>query len=481
MRLRSRTTPPPEQSAAPAERAAARISGRLGWRNSLAWRMWAIAACWIIPLLAGGGFALDRALSSNLVSAFDEQLSQYLTSLTGAAEVDSDGEVRFTRALGDQRFFEPYSGFYWQVSTDGQDPFRSRSLWDRAMSLDLSARYFDEQRRTVMMFNDEHLRLIERDAILPGSQAVYRFAVAAKVTTLERQIAGYRRILVWSLSLLGVGSLVMSAMLVTYGLRPLRRVVTALSAVRSGTETRIRGDFVREISPLVTELNALLDHTDEQAEQARTHAGNLAHALKTPMSVLLNEARGNDSALGQTVTRQVTAMKRHVDHHLARARALGRRANLGARAPVRPSMENLQRVLQRIYQDKPVRISLHGATDLSFRGDRQDLEEMLGNVMDNACKYGAGQVRVTLAPAAAREEEPFLSITIEDDGPGIPENQRSLLFERGERLDQAQPGNGIGLAIVRDIAEICGGSVSVESSERLGGLAFVITLPAAFQ
>lgn len=447
--------------------------------GSLSRRLLAIAAVWIIPLLLVGGLMLDEALSKNLTRGFDNQLTQYLRSMIASAEIDGSGEVRFTRPLGDQRFFEPYSGLYWQVESKGQPPFRSRSLWDRALPLDLDHISFEERYQTIPAFQSEGLRVAERDAVLPGSNRVFHFAVAIQADELHAQIRDYRRILIWGLSVLGAILLILATLLATYGLWPLRQVRKALMTVRSGEETRVEQRFPPEIQPLVIELNALLAHSEEQAEQARTHAGNLAHALKTPMSVLLNEARGDKSLLGEAVLVQVGLMKRHVDHHLARARALGRRANIGARAPVWPSLESLKRALERIYQDKNITISLRGDAELAYRGERQDLEEMLGNLLDNACKYGSGKVRVTVTTAPPRNHEPYLCLIVEDNGPGIPEDLQHKLFERGVRLDQNSPGTGIGLAIVRDIAEIVGGSAQLGRSEALGGLQVTVILPAA--
>ena len=432
-------------------------------------------------MLMAGGFALDRLLADNLTQGFDTQLNEFLRSSIAAAEIDPTGEVRSTRPLGDQRFFEPYSGLYWQVSAPGKTPFRSRSLWDRALPYNPKEPVPEGGIRTIRAFGDEELRIAERDAVLPGSDTVFRFAVAIRVNELHQQIADYRRVLIWSLSILAVGLLTMGALLATYGLNPLRQVRRALTQVRSGAATRIdSARFPPEILPLVDELNALLEYTEAQAEHARTHAGNLAHALKTPMSVLMNEAQdGNSPALRETVLGQVAMMRRHVDHHLARARVLGRRADIRARTPVWSSVLSLKRALERIYVEKNFTVEVEGDAAIEFRGERQDLEEMIGNLLDNAAKYGRGRARVTVRKDLDERGRPFLRIIIEDDGPGIPVEKWSLLFERGVRLDQSSKGTGIGLAIVRDIADIMGGKVWLEQSEHLGGLAVVLLLPRA--
>ena len=433
-----------------------------------------IAAAWIIPLLVIGGFSLERIMSATIYRNFDGQLNYALTAMVSSAEIGPGGEVFFSRPLGDQRFFEPYSGLYWQVTAPGQAPFRSRSLWDRALDPRLDEApdtrphaYSSDELGT------ESLRVVERNAIIPGSPLSFRFQVAQSSGDLDAQLSRLHSVLGWSLSALGGGLLALVALQATYGLLPLRRVSQAISSVRSGDTTRVVGAFPPEVAPLVGELNALLDHTEAQAEGARMHAGNLAHALKTPMSVLIGEARSDAPDLPDSVLREAAIMQRHVDHHLARARAVGRRAAVGARADVWPSLTALQRAITQIQSKRDVVIDIAGDQTLAFRGERQDLEEMLGNLLDNAAKYGGGRVFVSVSRNGV-----MLHITVEDDGPGIPEARRSELFQRGARLDTILPGTGLGLAIVRDVAEIYQGSVELGESDELGGLLVTLKLPA---
>jgi signal transduction histidine kinase len=441
-------------------------------RGSLTQRMLLIAAAWIVPLLLVGGFALDRVLTTTLTRTFDGQLNYALTAMIAAAEIGPEGEVFFSRPLGDQRFQEPYSGLYYQVSAVGQSPFRSRSLWDRALTADLTRRFVEPRVTTSIAFGNEPLRIVERDVVLPGAIVEYRFQVAQSTFVLDGQVYELRRTLAWALSVLGLGLLTLVALQTTYGLWPLRRVSRSIAAIRSGEATRIATDFPPEIKPMVSELNALLDHGDAQAEAARMQAGDLAHALKTPMSVLLNEAAAGGGGLAEAVTRETAVMRRHIDHHLARARAAGRRADVNARAPVWASLEALQRTLTRLHDG--VVIDLTGDRETVFRGEKQDLEEMLGTLLDNAAKYGGGRVFVTVGRRRGR-----IDIVIEDDGPGIPADKREAIFGRGARLDSRQPGTGLGLAIARDVAEIYGGGVTLGESEDLGGLAVTLSLPEA--
>ena len=442
--------------------------------TSLTRRLIGIAAIWITVLLLGGGYALDRVLTSSLSENFDKQLEYVLNAMIAASEMGPDGEVRFNRPPADQRFLEPYSGVYFQVSGEGADTFPSRSLWDRRLRVDTSHNDIDLHTYDSREFQDEPLRIVERDVILPGSEVRWRFQVAQSREIIDRQISDLRTTLIRAFAALGIGLLVLAALQAVYGLWPLRRVRSEVVAIRSGKQSRITEDFPREIYPLVRELNELLAHSEEQAEEARRHAGNLAHALKTPLTVITNAATADSPDLDDTVIREATVMRRQVDHHLARARAIGRRASLHARACVWESLEAVERAVSRLYPD--VTVDIAGDKEACVRVERQDLDEMLGNLVENAAKYGAGRVFVTVEQVTDKGVE----IMIEDDGPGIPAAEREPLFARGARLDTTgKPGTGLGLAIVRDVAEIYGGSVGLEESEDLGGLLARLTLPPA--
>ncbi|EGI56620.1 HAMP domain protein [Sphingomonas sp. S17] len=430
-----------------------------------------IAAGWIMVLLAGGGFALDRVLVSAITQNFDDRLAYVLRSLLVSAEIQQ-GEVWFSREPADQAFLEPGSGVYWQVSAPGREAFPSRSLWDRQLAY--GTRHNDDAIHTYnsSQFPDEKLRIVERDVKLPGSDVRWRFQVAQSRQGLDAQIAALRRTLVRSFALLGIGLLLMAAFQTFYGLRPLRRVREEIAAMRAGKANRVSDAMPNEVAPMVEELNALIEHNERQAEEARRHAGNLAHALKTPLTVIMNAATARADDLADTVIREARTMRRQVDHHLARARAVGRRGSAHSRAEVWPSLESVERAVGRLYRH--VRIDVDGPKDLVVHVERQDLDEMLGNLVENAAKYGGGSVFVTVAAQAG-----FVEILVEDDGTGIPENERVRIFDRGVRLDTGKPGTGLGLAIVRDVAEIYGGTVSLEESEDLGGLLVRLRLPAA--
>ena len=437
-----------------------------------------IAGLWIGILLLGGGFALNRTITNLIESQFDNQLDYILTAMIASAETFPDGEIYFNRALGDQRFLEPNSGLYWQISGDGFEPYPSRSLWDRNLLINTSARTDGARFYDSDQFAGEPLRIATRAVYLPGSKTRWWFAVAQRRTELDQQIARIRGILIWSFAVLALGLLIMAALQNHYGLRPLRRVRAAIQNLRNTGANRIDEPLPLEVQPLVDELNGLLAHSEKQAEEARTHAGNLAHALKTPLTVVNNAATAHAPDLAETVIREARTMRRHVDHHLARARAVGRRAVGHARTNVWESAEAVRRAVERLYPD--IRFDLDGSREAGVAIERQDLDEILGNLIENAAKYGGGSVFMTIDAEQAEEQgRRFCVIWVEDDGLGIPEGQREQIFDRGARLDTGKPGTGLGLAIVRDVAEIYGGSVTLGESEDLGGLLVRLSLPRA--
>ncbi|MEZ5689508.1 MAG: HAMP domain-containing sensor histidine kinase [Caenibius sp.] len=436
--------------------------------------MMLIAAGWIFILLVLGGLALDRTLTGLIEKNFDEQLNYMLTAMIGSAEIGPDGEVFFNRPLGDQRFLEPNSGLYWQISGKNHEDFPSRSLWDRSLEVmgkgaDTTAHIYNSDQ-----FTGEPLRLIERSIILPGSDTKWWFVVAASRGELDSQVQRIRFILIWSFAILGIGLFLLAVLQAWLGLGPLRRIRLAIQNLRVTGANRVTEPLPLEVQPLVEELNALLAHSERQAEEARTHAGNLAHALKTPLTVVTNAANAQAPDLSETVLRETKVMRRQIDHHLARARAVGRRAAGQARTSVWESAEAVERAVSRLYDD--VRFDIAGNRDAIVAIERQDLDEIIGNLLENAAKYGGGSVFLTVD---ADPDAQLCSITVEDDGAGIPVSERTRIFDRGARLDTGKPGTGLGLAIVRDVSEIYGGSVGLGTSEDLGGLMVTLRLPRA--
>lgn len=432
-----------------------------------------VAALWIAVLLIGGGVALDRVLQDAITRNFDDGMAYVLTAMVASAEIGPDGEVFFNRPLADQRFLEPSSGLYYQISAQGHEDWRSRSLWDRALKLEVDRRGTELRVYDSDQFPDERLRVMERRVVLPGSNDLWTFAVAQARSGLDGQIRSLRNTLIQSFLLLGLGLFLMASLQTVYGLRPLRAVRREIVRMRAGEKNRVTEEMPAEVLPMVEELNALVAHNERQAEEARAHAGNLAHALKTPLTVIMNSATADASDLNETVMREAVTMRRQIDHHLARARAVGRRGLAQSRANIWESLRAVERAVARLYPE--VRIDMDGDEGAVARVERQDLDELLGNLIENAAKYGGGSVFATVRSLPAQG---VIAIDVEDDGAGIPLAERERIFDRGARLDTGKPGTGLGLAIVRDVAEIYGGSVELGESEDMGGLLVRLLLPA---
>jgi signal transduction histidine kinase len=446
--------------------------------RSLAFRLVAGAALWITAALAVGGIVISTLFSDSVERNFDARLSVHVDSLIAVTTADVSNRLVISRTLPDPRFNIPYSGWYWQVSGPrGSSQVRSRSLWDTALTMPPSDEVGVMQTGEIKGPDDELLRIRFIDVTLPDlpvHSPPVRFAVAARVSELKAELRPFNLALVWSLGVLGLGLAIAVAIQVRVGLQPLRRIRATLNNIREGRTEHLEGDWPVEVQPLVKELDALLEHNAVVLDRARTHVGNLAHALKTPLAVLTNEVSRKGGPRTDAIERQVGAMRRWIDHYLARARAAATGTVLGARTSVLPVMEDLKRTLLRIHADKTLAIDISTVEPATaVRGEHQDLEEMLGNLMDNACKWAEGTVRLS-----ATTGDTLVTIAIDDDGPGLAPELREEAMGRGKRLDESAPGSGLGLAIVADIAALYGGELKLEKSP-MGGLKTVLLLPSA--
>ena len=453
------------------------------WRGSLARRLVVLAAIWSVPLLAGAGIAQTALFHQAAVSRFDDDLFDVANGLYASSTVDPDGGVD-APPLTDSRASLVYSGKYWQIAEPNGAGLvalaRSRSLWDSELAgpdigpAGLKARagkpYFYDTTGPL----HKPLRAVALLGNLPGRAQPVVFMAAEDRSTLEADGDRFAIETAIFLLVLGVGLILPILIQVRVGLQPLFALRREISDVRTGRADRLKGLYPSELTPLAEELNALVEHDQEVVERQRAHVGNLAHALKTPISVMLAEAEQNPGPLAAVVGRQAEAMRNHVDHHLRRARAAARAQGLGERTEVAPVLEELALTLERIFRDRDVEIDWRAPDALCFLGERQDLLEMAGNVLENACKYSQGRVRVIAAPTSPTR----LSLVVEDNGPGLPAEARAEVLKRGARLDESEPGSGLGLSIVDELARAYGGAVNLSDSA-LGGLKVTLELPRA--
>jgi signal transduction histidine kinase len=461
-----------------------RIGIRGAWFDSLAGRLIAAAAVWILLGLLVGGYVLSSVFRASVEGDFDARLRSDLDEMVAAAEPDAQGDVSLQNRFADPRFERVYSGWYWQITPEGpKGPDTdhaqiSRSLFDKVITITDFRKSHDVTWGHGTGPDSQRLRFVSQRIEFPAAEQkngprAYSFFVAADVTEVENEVSRFNGTLIWSFAILGFSLICAIFIQVRIGLQPLDRVSAALGRIRDGKAQRLVGNFPAEIRPLASELNSLIDHSAEVVGRARTHVSNLAHFLKTPLSVLVSEAHEHPGTLADVVLRQVGTMRRQVDHYLARARAAGSVNVLGSRTAVRPVIEDLSRVLSRIHADRALTIDVDCPGNLAFRGERQDLEEMAGNLIDNACKWANTRVAVTARSNGAAQFE----LRVGDDGEGLDEEERARVGARGERLDENVPGSGLGLAIVRDIARLYGGALTLDESP-LGGLETRLALPA---
>ncbi|CAO3453922.1 Sensor histidine kinase AZL_a02790 [Azospirillum argentinense] len=441
--------------------------------GSLRFRLLAGAAVWIALALALAGLVLSGLFRDHVARRFEAELTNQLDQLAALVELGADGAPLLRQPLSDPRFRRPLSGLYWQVGPGDAPALRSRSLWDEALALPPDeVADGDIHRHSVAGPAGRQLSVLERAVTLPNGTAPLRMAVAQDEAELRAVVADFNRVLWLSLGALALALIAAAMVQVSVGLRPLVRLRAELAAVRAGRRKRFGGDSPREVQPLLDDLNALLDHSEEVVVRARLQAGNLAHALKTNLAVLANEAEGEAAA------RRVAEMRRHIDHHMARARAAAARGLPGVATPVADSAAALARVMETLQDGGQgggrVTVAVRVPREHVFAGEREDLDEMLGNLLDNAMKWAGSRVEV----ASRLEAGGMLAVVVDDDGPGLPADRRDAVLAPGVRLDESTPGSGLGLAVVRDVARLYGGDLRLGDSP-LGGLRVELVLPAA--
>jgi signal transduction histidine kinase len=443
-------------------------------RRSLRVRLLLAATCSVVAALVLAGLGLTLLFQQHVERSFERELVNHLNQLTAAFELTKTGTPQVAGPLSDPRFVKPYGGLYWQIEDADGHAIRSRSLWD--FSLDLPPDPLSSgalHRHLLAGPAGSQLLVIERGLRL--DERAFRLAVGIDRREIDANVRDFGWDTTLSLAILAVVLLGAAAAQVSVGLKPLQGLRAELAKVHAGRSRRLEASFPSEVQPLVDDLNSLLEQQMAAVERARTQAGNLAHGLKTPLTVLAAEGRKlagqGDSTAAEVLGQQIEAMRRQIDYQLARARAASSSRVPGVVTPIGPVVERLVRVLRRVGRNPEVELVVEIAAEHVFAGEAQDLEEMVGNLLDNACKWARRRVIVTSQTVGGR-----VAILVDDDGPGLPAERREEVFERGRRLDQSVPGSGLGLAIVRDLAEIYGGRVGVEDSPE-GGLRVQLELP----
>ncbi len=453
--------------------------------RSLAFRLTVSSAVVACVMLLAAALLLNELFQRAVERNFDQRLRAVMDSVLGAVELSEDGTPKLPQPLADPRFTIPLSGWYWQITALETTPLKqlaSASLLEKRLAVPAPALASRTGNGLAEFYlqdsNSRQLRAIEQRFELFDSGKDYSFLVAGDFDELQAEVGAFRTLLYSVLGLLGLGLLTAILVQVKFGLRPMQLMVQKLNDIRSGKSAALDGAFPTEMQPLADEINLLMKSNATIVDRARMQVGNLAHALKTPLAVLTNEAANKSTAFSGLVEQQTNNMREQIDLYLDRARRATRARNIGLSCDVEPVLQGLARTLQRINRDKTIEIAVTVSPGLKFRGDQQDLEEIAGNLIDNACKWAKGKVHINAyvepSSTGARRQ---LAIVVEDDGPGIPSDHRATALKRGQRLDETKPGSGLGLNIVEETTAIYDGSLSLDESS-LGGLRAYVRLPA---
>jgi signal transduction histidine kinase len=461
--------------------------------DSLRVRLYATAVLWTILALPLAGFIIMSLYRHDVEQAFDDRIRTLLLVVYTDSSDHAQGEPGSPRDVGEPLFEITHSGWYWQIkpteTKEGRRTLVSKSLASEMLpspfERNVNPDGFGIRWTRDVGPNGAQLRVAEMIQALGGDDSGprYSYLVAGPLEWPQARIAHFRTRLFFSLALIGFGILALTLFQVRFGLLPLRDVETGLAAIRTGKADRLDVKLPVEIEPLQVEINALIQSNQDIIERARTQVGNLAHALKTPLAVIANEAneeiKHGSSPLAAKVVEQSNVMRDQIGYYLDRAQMAARAGVIGRTTEISPVAASLKRALERIYRDKGVVIEVDCPEAARFQGEKQDLEEMLGNLMDNACKWAQGTVHVAVRalPAEARSARQRILITVEDDGPGLSEEQRQRIGKRGQRLDESKPGSGLGLSIVSDIATSYNGKLALDASPK-GGLLARLELPA---
>ena len=450
--------------------------------GSLRLRLLAGTLAWMLLAIALVGWGLRALFQEHVTQQLQAQLVMQLDHLSASVDWVAPGVVSVGSMAADPRLAQPLSGLYWQIDRLGAAPragvARSRSLWDQVLRLPDAPTSYPASGYSVLPLHDaqgHELLAVARPLQLPEDDApLLRLVVAGDKALLAEPLQRFTQMLLMALGMLALGLALAVAVQLQLALRPLKLLRARLAGVRSGAAAQLEGSFPQELQPLVNEFNHVLQENADMVQRARTQAGNLAHAVHTPLSILANAAAPEHTPLALLVQEQVAIASRQVDYHLARARAAAAVRATGLRTPVLPPLLELLHTMQRLHAARDLSFELAPqAQDVAFRGEEQDLYELLGNLIDNAGKSARQRVVVDV-----QLSEGQLCFTVDDDGPGIPEAEREHMFERGVQLDEQRPGSGLGLDIVRALAETYGGSVQAQASP-LGGARLRLLLPAA--
>jgi len=449
--------------------------------RSLRARLIIVAAIWVVAGVSIAGVLLSGEFKGFLTEQFNQELEEHLDELEGIVEVDEGGRVHMQRALSDPRYSVPLSGFYWEVQRNGAIAARSNSLEGPMLQVPIDGGNDAQVHHHSISGPTGALLIAERLRWMGGEKEPTRIMMGTDKRLLDKVLDRFNSVLLWSLGLFSLSMIVVAGLLLAYAMAPIGRLRTAFASYRSGATADMRGQFPDEVQPLIDDLNSLLAASGEQVQRARAQAGNIAHGLKTPLAILTDEAhqlrQKGDEQSAAVIYEQCRRMQGQIDYQIARARTAASRARPGIAASLTDAADSVVRALTRLHADRSLRIDNEIPPGVMVACEVQDLNEMLGNLIDNACKHAKTAVAVRLDGKVAPG---FIRIVVEDDGPGLPPEAWDVVFNVGERWRNEGGGSGLGLAIVRDLVQLYGGKITLGQSV-LGGLRAQLALPSLSQ
>ena len=435
------------------------------------------AFIWITIGVSTAGIFISALFRQHATELTDSEMRGHLEELASLIDLNAQGEPELYRVLSDPRFSQPDSGYSWQVSRMGKQLIKSTSASTQDLPIPGDTLALGDYHKVTMP--DVGRTLIVYESMLSPDERnpPLRLQVNVDSRIIDIVVRTFNISLAGSMVLLAIALTAAAALQVVFGLQPMTSLGRALRTIRSGKETHLPRTFPLEVQPVVDDLNSLIDVNAQMVVRARAQAGNLAHALKTPLAVLTDEAyrlesRGQSEA-SQVILQQCQRMERQIDHQIARARAAASRSVPGVNAPIPVAVNSIVSAMSRLYAVKSLEFDVDIDSNCIAMCDPMDLNEMLANLIDNACKWAKTRVAIR---GSVDEASNQAVIGVEDDGAGLPPESREMVFQIGQRLDERVPGSGLGLPIVRDLAQLYDGEVRLEDS-RLGGLRAVLKLP----
>nr|WP_086939156.1 ATP-binding protein [Thaumasiovibrio occultus] len=423
---------------------------------SLRQRLMLAAALWLAPMIILAGLAIPLIIEDYLRADTKLALERGVDEIVANIEINNNQQLTLPYTLADARYNQPYSGYYWQLTYSGS-VLRSRSLWDQAFG-------FDSLSGKLIGPRGEPLIVVERNITYPGVQGAITITLAANATPLRNLVEHITRQTWLILGVMFLGLFLVIGLQIGWSLIPLQRLQKELQQLKVGNIDALSNKYPKEIAPLVSDLNALIFHYQDLLSRARDHAGNLSHALKTPISILKNQIETLPDEEQAKLAVPLAQLQRHIDYHLNRARMAGSMNILAARTDVSECVDRISLAFDKIYNTRDVLLVNELESDVFVNVDASDLDEMIGNLLENAYKWADSMIRVyAIYPNATQ-----IDIIIDDNGPGIPAEKRERACQRGVRLDETTPGSGLGLNIVSEMAHSYRGSLTLGANEPQG-------------